>query len=173
MSFEVEDELALKKYRGMGNKYLSTYGFVTCIVELRKRDYKHDFLVLPDNEAVLPFLIGRDLMTKMDIHLCQMVKRYSKNELLNLRDANKYKITFDINAPRLFNLLMCPIVTEPTTINQCNGKIPSNVCNKRENIDFNMERKINLAKEKVMNNGFVPKVVETGIGYNNLERKEE
>lgn len=85
--------------KGMGGKRLSTYGSIECEVEFKGKHYKHFFFILPDEEAVVPILIGRDLMHAMNICLCQIEENnctgekkisYSRNLLLNLR--NKIKI---------------------------------------------------------------------------------
>lgn len=81
--FEVTGDPIMTRFKGVGNKNLSTYRFVNCKIAFNGSIFIHDFLVLPDNEAFVPFLFGRDLLKKMRIHLCQLEIKYSINELMN------------------------------------------------------------------------------------------
>lgn len=87
--FEVTDKTIMTNYRGMGNKNLSTHGFVKCKIVFEGREYLHKFLILPDAEAVVPFLIGRDLMRKMHIHLCQLKQTYNVTDLLKFKNEKR------------------------------------------------------------------------------------
>lgn len=85
--FAIDGELITTNLRGMGNKNLSTYGFVYCKIVFKNCVYLHKFFVLPDDEAVVPLLIGRDLLHKMNIKLCQLIDyRYSIDDIKKLND---------------------------------------------------------------------------------------
>lgn len=108
----MQNKTSLTSYRGLGNKKLSTYGTVKCKFEYRKRKLTHDFIVLSDEEAVVPLIVGRDLMTRLNVHLCDVGKnQYSTGELIEIGNKmkNKNKKPNDISALRLFNLFRCPL----------------------------------------------------------------
>lgn len=109
--FEVKGEPVPTNLRGMGNRNLSTYGYVKCKIVYENRTYFHYFLVLPDEEAIIPFLIGRDLLRKMNIHLCQLKDNsYSINDLLNLNTNKAENVPENsvIDALKSFNLFKSP-----------------------------------------------------------------
>lgn len=48
----------------------------------------HEFLILPDQEAVLPLLIESDLISKYKISFCEIKVKYNKTEILKLNLKN-------------------------------------------------------------------------------------
>ena len=58
-------------YRGIGKDRISSYGQVECTILYNDRIIEHVLFVLPDDEAVVPVLIGRDVWVKFKIRLCQ------------------------------------------------------------------------------------------------------
>ena len=52
------------------------------MIKFRNREILHDFFVLPDEEAVIPLLIGRDLLGKFNVHLCHIERKYIIGELM-------------------------------------------------------------------------------------------
>lgn len=67
-------------------------------------------MFLPDEEALVPCLFGRDLLKRMGIFLCQTHNVvYKPNELLNLK-LNKAHMPNKnvVSALKLFNIFKCP-----------------------------------------------------------------
>lgn len=56
----MKGEVSLTSYRGLGNKKLSTYGTVKCKFAYKGKKLIHDFIVLSDEEAVVPLIVGRE-----------------------------------------------------------------------------------------------------------------
>lgn len=163
--FVMTDDLIVTNFRGMGNRFLSTYGLVRCKIIFRGNEFIHNFLILPDNEAVVPFLIGRDLLRKMNIFLCQIVShKYTKNDLLKLKNANKNnKLPSDLSALKMFNLLKNPLDKEPTTVgNSSKNKNKTDV-----NIESKVEQEVNFGCK------LVPNVDETAVGCIDLNNESE
>lgn len=133
--FIIDDKLLASNYRGLGNCKVNTHGLIKCHITFRGEKYTHFFFVLPDEDAIVPLLIGRDLMNVMNICLCQIqnnkniiAKRvshcycqihknknknklsYSKVDLLNLKKENKAKeLKSDIvDALKSFDLFKRP-----------------------------------------------------------------
>lgn len=71
-------------YRGMGNVKLNSHGEITCVITFRNRVITHRFIILPDAEALVPLLIGRDLLPKLNVHLCRTKRQYSRDRLIEL-----------------------------------------------------------------------------------------
>lgn len=90
--FIVNSDRILIPFRGMGNGQLSMYGLVKCKFVFREHNLTHYFLILPDELAAVPLLVGRDLLRKMNIHLCQLKTEYSTDKLLSLNKANEAQI---------------------------------------------------------------------------------
>lgn len=111
---------------------------------------------MPDEEAVVPILIGRDLLSKMHIHLCQLEIKYSKNDLMRLNELNKNKTLSNgtISALKLLNLFKSPLdmKTEAPTTDVLNDKI--------------------RIKEKFCEGNFVPEVESDMVGCINLENDD-
>lgn len=106
--FLVNSDRKLSGFRGMGNKTLSMYGFVKCQFVFREHIVTHNFLVLPDEEAAVDLLVGRDLLKKMNIKLCQIKEiKYSFQDLLKLNKAQIPNKTV-VSALELFNLFKSP-----------------------------------------------------------------
>ncbi|XP_036347460.1 uncharacterized protein LOC118756826 [Rhagoletis pomonella] len=63
-----------------------------------------------DSEAVVPLLVGRDLLGRMGVGLCQIETiRYKKYDLLKMNDQNKISIADNvISALRLFDICKYP-----------------------------------------------------------------
>lgn len=102
--FNLSSEGTLTQLYGMGNKRLSTYGTVKCKILFRAHELIHDFIVLPDDETIIPLLIGVDLLNRMRIHLCQLPKiKYNVNELKSFNKEKPLDATV-ISALTLFNL---------------------------------------------------------------------
>lgn len=84
-------------YRGMGHFKLHTYGTVDCALRFRDRTVFHKLVIIPDGEALVPLLIGRDLMPKLNVHLCRTRRSYTRGQLLDFRmDENKYPLNNEI-----------------------------------------------------------------------------
>lgn len=84
------EEKKLTPFRGMGNSRLSSYGKILCKVTFRNKSVTHVFTVIPDDESLVPLLVGRDLLLKLEIHLCQIKKLLYKRELLlTMNNQNK------------------------------------------------------------------------------------
>lgn len=78
--FKLEERLTMTSYRGLENKFLSTYGYM-----------KYTFVFLPDAEAVGPLVVGRDLLNKTRIGLCRMKPKikYNVKELIQIDKDNE------------------------------------------------------------------------------------
>lgn len=89
--FIIESEPFKSKYSGMGSNKLNIYGTIECYLEYKDELFKHFFYIIPDSEAIVPLLIGRDLMGKMRIQLCQLNEKisYSNENLKLLHNKNK------------------------------------------------------------------------------------
>lgn len=62
------------KYYGVGinrNKLMS-YGTIKCIITYKKK------IILPSASMVTPMLVGRDLLPKLNVHLCKLKFKYSR-----------------------------------------------------------------------------------------------
>lgn len=111
--FEVNRVSTVSTYRSVGGKRLCTYGTVKCKFVYARHRLIHYFIILPDEQMLLPMLVGRDLLRKMRIHLCQLMERkYNKTELLSL-NKNKENLlrALPLNISRAlnsFNLNRCP-----------------------------------------------------------------
>ena len=79
------------KFRGIGNKAIISLGLIKCEIYFKKHRIVHTFLVLPDEEDVVPMLIGRDLMFKLNVKLTQSIYIYKKTELneINMQNINQ------------------------------------------------------------------------------------
>lgn len=82
---------------------------------------------MPDSEAIVPLVIGRDLMEKMLIGLFQIKNKvsYSKDNLLKLSEDNKLRILPEATTDALssFNLMKHPVENKteaPTNLNSSN-----------------------------------------------------
>lgn len=84
LPFPISTEKKLTSYRGIGNKNLNVYGRIKCEIHFGNRKCLHSFFILPDEEAVVPILVGRDLLSKFNIQLCQIKYSYTRDELLKL-----------------------------------------------------------------------------------------
>lgn len=107
----VNDDRILTKFKGMGNKQLSMCGFVKCKFVFREHELMHDFLILPDEEAAVPLLVGRDLLRRMNIHLCQISSnKYSCQKILDINKESKTQCPNEkvVSALKLFNLFKKP-----------------------------------------------------------------
>lgn len=107
----MSDKKRLTPYRGMGNTRLSTYGQILCKVIFRNQSVTHVFTVIPDDEALVPLLVGRDVLPKLGIHLCQIKKKYKRGVLLNINEQNKnVSLKPEVTGALMsFNLLRNPI----------------------------------------------------------------
>lgn len=117
--FPVKSDKTMTRFRGMGNKRLSMYGYIKCQFVFGEHNLTHFFIVLPDDQAAVPLLIGRDLLRKMNIHLCQIKPmKYNRNELLDVRNENKAHLPSDatVSALRLFNLNKSPVCSDTQKI---------------------------------------------------------
>lgn len=173
MPFEVKSELVPTNLRGMGNKNLSTYGYVKCKIVYENRTYFHYFLVLPDEEAIIPFLIGRDLLRKMNIHLCQLKDNsYSVNDLLNLNTNKTENVPENtvIDALKSFNLFKSPHkneilkpITNACKINANENEVENNLITeeKTEGTDITIKFKVDDITENVV--GFVSLTEDTDL----------
>lgn len=56
-----------------------------CARRFRDRIVFHDLLVIPDEEAIVPLLIGRDLMPKLNVHLCRTKRSYTRGQLVDFK----------------------------------------------------------------------------------------
>lgn len=123
--FIITSKTFASRYNGIGNNKLSTYGTIFCDIEYRGKIYGQYFYILPDTEAIVPLLIGRDLMEKMNIHLCQIenIKSYAKNEMLHLNKSNKENIISDkiTDALKSYDLLKRPFQKKTEVPNQINS----------------------------------------------------
>lgn len=150
--FVANDDQILTKFRGMGNKQLSMCGFVKCKFVFRDHVLMHYFLILPDEEAAVPLLVGRDLLKKMNIHLCQIEKtKYSINEILNLNKENKAQLLPEkvVSALKLFDLfidLECNDTEAPFKKQK-----PNTNCNTEVNINCKSDPGVNLKNILVSN----------------------
>lgn len=111
--FAINSEKTVSPYRGVGINRLSAHGLVKCKVIYAGRVVIHNFLVLPDEEAVVPLLFGRDILPKLKIQLCRIRKKYTKATLLSL-NVNKNEVNelnkFTLSALMSFNILKSPRV---------------------------------------------------------------
>lgn len=99
---EVNGAKRVTSFKGMGNKRISTYGNVTCAIGFREHALRHEFIILPDEESPVPMLVGRDLLRKMRIHLCQLANyQYSKNSLIEINKSNKGQKLNDVTTNTL------------------------------------------------------------------------
>lgn len=73
------------KYKGVGNRQLWSYGEVDCLITFKKRCLLHRFIIIPDDYISSPILIGRDLLRKFRIQLCQTVLKYTIKQLMTLQ----------------------------------------------------------------------------------------
>lgn len=128
--FIITSETFESKFSGLGKNKLSTFGTILCKIDFNGETYDHFFYILPDSEAIVPLLIGRDLMRKMGIDLYQIKhakkKMFSKNELLNLnktiKERNISEATTD--ALKSFHLFKHPVQNKTEVpINLSNVKI--------------------------------------------------
>ena len=69
-------------FRGLGGKTINMIGPVEAEVKLGNKKILHCFFVLPDNETKVPLLIGRDILLKLNIFLCQKSYKYNKKKSL-------------------------------------------------------------------------------------------
>lgn len=93
----------LSSFTGVGNKRISTYGFVKCHLIFKNCKFTHNIIVLPDDESVVPLLIGRDLLDKMNIRLCRVkdVQLNGKDEFHEFGERVVSALKFDfIESPR-------------------------------------------------------------------------
>lgn len=49
-------------------------------------------MILPDEESVIPLLIGRDILKKLNIFLCNIKFKYNQIKLLELNPINNNKL---------------------------------------------------------------------------------
>ena len=94
----------------MGNHKLSMFGSIVCEFYFGKRKVIHKIFILPDEESVVPLLIGRDLLMKLNIYLCQRrtILSYNRNELLKMNLNNNKPNNHIISALMFLNLYRCP-----------------------------------------------------------------
>ena len=64
----------------MGNHKLSMFGSIVCEFYFGEEKVIHKVFVLPDEQLVVPLLIGRDPLKKLNIHLYQGRKILSITE---------------------------------------------------------------------------------------------
>lgn len=102
----------LTTFRGVGNGKVTSYGTVKCKVTFGNITSIHDVIVIPDDEAVVPLLIGREFLNKLGIGLYQVKKSYLPTQLLEINKMNnvpslnkKTLVTLDS-----FDLLKSPIL---------------------------------------------------------------
>ncbi|TMW44354.1 hypothetical protein DOY81_010566 [Sarcophaga bullata] len=84
--FVMEESKTLTPYRGVGKNKISFYGQVKCEIFYKNKTIEHTLFVLPDDEAVVPLLIGRHRLSKFNI---QIKTKYKRNELKKLNCKNK------------------------------------------------------------------------------------
>ena len=56
------------KFYGMGNSRKNSFDNVVCNIKFRDKTVSHSLVVVPDNESVVPILIGKDLSPKSAVH---------------------------------------------------------------------------------------------------------
>ncbi|RYE22183.1 MAG: hypothetical protein EOP45_08580, partial [Sphingobacteriaceae bacterium] len=154
----VNDSRTLTKFKGMGNKQISMCGFVKCKFVFREHELTHDFLILPDEEAAVPLLVGRDLLKKMNIHLCQISNnKYSCQKILDLNKESKTQCPDEkvVSALKLFNLFKKP--------NHSDTEVPV-VCKLTEANNFKLDPEVNLIDDLM----FCEKRFESCINVVNL-----
>ena len=54
----------------VGNGRIFERGCVKCEVAFRRRKVCYEFMIAPDGEEALPFLIGRHVLCKFNLYLC-------------------------------------------------------------------------------------------------------
>ncbi|XP_055309423.1 uncharacterized protein LOC129573155, partial [Sitodiplosis mosellana] len=120
-------------YRGMGNKTLN-------------------------EEAAVDLLVGRDLLKKMNIHLCQVKEiKYSIEDLLKL-NRNKAQIPNEtvVSALELFNLFKSPekkkTVPQVGKEKMCKSDPEINLINDLMSCEERMEYCVNLIEPEDLNN---------------------
>lgn len=102
---------------------------------------------MPDEDAIVPMLIGRDLMNAMNIKLCQIHEgktrnknkiTYSRSDLFSLENQDKEnKLQMDTtDALESFDLYKCPqgnrIITDVPTKLKMNHKRNRSVVKERD-----------------------------------------
>lgn len=57
-------------FRGLGNKPLSSFGRINCIIRFKNLCFQHELIILPNEEINIPLILGRDFLNKCNIALC-------------------------------------------------------------------------------------------------------
>lgn len=67
----IPDSKGEKLFFGMGGGNIKQCGQIQCKITFR------EFIVVPDEQSVLPLIIARDLLNKLNVGLGQLKIRYS------------------------------------------------------------------------------------------------
>lgn len=104
---KIDENQKMTNYFGMGSGNIKPCGQIKGTITFHGVSATHELIVVPDKQSVSPLVIGRDLLDKLRIGLCQFKIRYSSCELLRLNKTSPWNYE-TVNALMSFNLFKSP-----------------------------------------------------------------
>lgn len=102
-----DEQRGKENYFGMGGGNIKPCGHIRCKITFRGVSATHEFIIVPDEKSVSPLIVGRDLLSRLNIGLCLFKIRYSSCELLKLNKMDPWNKN-TVSAIMSFNLFKSP-----------------------------------------------------------------
>lgn len=85
-------------YFGIGGRRLNILGNVKCLIKFKRQSRKIKIHILPDEEMLMPLILGRNFLNSFRIRLTKLNYKYEKNELLtiNKSETSSTPLPFDL-----------------------------------------------------------------------------
>lgn len=124
---------AVSKYKGIGGNNLVIIKQVKCRIQFLNKSNEVELNVIPNESMIIPVILGRDFLRTFNIELRNSVRRYTKRNLLEIRDNAK------LNMPKMIQSVtgsdVHPAVMMPTQPDGEFNQIKTNSVNSQESND--------------------------------------